>query len=730
MKIYEKTIKQGGEGMELEMKVSKRTWKRWLAAIFSICLCLSCFPTTIFAQEKVQDVKKEQKKEKNSDIMTMSYSPETINVEDVEDAPDLTLDETTNVLIQNPGDVQYLLFTPTKDGTYYFYSESELDTYGALYSLSDDLYWIYESNDDLDLPDRWSSEFQGNATDFLISYELKKDKQYMLIASLFYEDEIGNFNVKVSQQNPFTVALSEDVANAEEILLDSGQRVHISKQGEYKWFKFVPKEDGRYIIYSQSDEYDTYGALFEYNEENNKYIFCEENSYSYVGEYYDYNNFKMSQYLQAGKTYYIYASMYYDTAVDYFYVTVTKAKKAESVKVKEVKPYSSMLAYTDNSYGKMTFEISYEGTDEKKEIVIPFDEAYGYDIYGNEVEVLLLDSSLETNWRRKYQGNYPFKVDLYTYEKEHIDNVSFTRTINSFKDYGKTASNMQYGKEIPVGGGMQIFQITAQASGNHVIYYSKGLNYSDIYVYNASENRVKWKNGKKNTRYGKLTKGETYYIVVQSYVDTQGIILLDYYNGATNPNAATKPNAPQKPTPTPPSTQVKTPTAPTRNVGVPASKVSVAKKSISLKKGGKIKLSTIITPLNSTDKLTFTSSKPKVAQVSNNGVVKAKKPGKAKITIRTTSGKTATVTVKVTKNAVKATKVSVKKKLKVKKGTVRFLSYKVNPKNSTDKMKWKSSKKSVVSVDNNGKITAKKKGKAVITVKIGNKKASCKVTVK
>ncbi len=149
-----------------------------------------------------------------------------------------------------------------------------------------------------------------------------------------------------------------------------------------------------------------------------------------------------------------------------------------------------------------------------------------------------------------------------------------------------------------------------------------------------------------------------------------------------------------------------------------------------MKKGGKIKLSTILTPLNTTDSITFTSSKPKVAQVSQNGMVKAKKPGKAKITIRTSSGRTAVVTVNVKKNAVKTKKVSMKKKLTVQSGTVRFLSYKVNPKQSTDKMKWKSSKKGVVSVDSNGKIIAKKKGKAVITVKIGNKKASCKVTVR
>ena len=51
-------------------------------------------------------------------------------------------------------------------------------------------------------------------------------------------------------------------------------------------------------------------------------------------------------------------------------------------------------------------------------------------------------------------------------------------------------------------------------------------------------------------------------------------------------------------------------------------------------------------------------------------------------------------------------------------------------KGTKKKAKWSSSKKSVVSVDKKGKITAKKKGTAVITAKIGKKNYKCKVTVK
>lgn len=45
-------------------------------------------------------------------------------------------------------------------------------------------------------------------------------------------------------------------------------------------------------------------------------------------------------------------------------------------------------------------------------------------------------------------------------------------------------------------------------------------------------------------------------------------------------------------------------------------------------------------------------------------------------------------------------------------------------------LKWSSSNKSVATVDQKGVISAKKAGKAVITVKAGTKKATCKVVVK
>ena len=50
-------------------------------------------------------------------------------------------------------------------------------------------------------------------------------------------------------------------------------------------------------------------------------------------------------------------------------------------------------------------------------------------------------------------------------------------------------------------------------------------------------------------------------------------------------------------------------------------------------------------------------------------------------------------------------------------------------KNADGTVTWKSNKKDVAKVNKNGKITAKKKGKATITATFNNKKYKCKVTV-
>lgn len=87
---------------------------------------------------------------------------------------------------------------------------------------------------------------------------------------------------------------------------------------------------------------------------------------------------------------------------------------------------------------------------------------------------------------------------------------------------------------------------------------------------------------------------------------------------------------------------------------------------------------------------------------------------------------------KVAPQEVLAAKVSLNKsELSIKKGKKYTFKTSIEPSNTTNKkLTWKSSSTSVLTVDKNGKMTAKKSGRATVTVTTANgRKASCKVTV-
>ena len=71
-----------------------------------------------------------------------------------------------------------------------------------------------------------------------------------------------------------------------------------------------------------------------------------------------------------------------------------------------------------------------------------------------------------------------------------------------------------------------------------------------------------------------------------------------------------------------------------------------------------------------------------------------------------------------------------RRKLTLKKGKTFKLKVTLTPKNSQDKIIYKTSNKKVAKVSKSGKIKAVKKGKANITVISGKKKIVCKVIVK
>ena len=138
--------------------------------------------------------------------------------------------------------------------------------------------------------------------------------------------------------------------------------------------------------------------------------------------------------------------------------------------------------------------------------------------------------------------------------------------------------------------------------------------------------------------------------------------------------------------------------------------------------------------------LQWTSSNQKVASVTPDGTVTGRKAGTAYITVTLKSGLTASAKVKVLKENPTKTKTAakiktkkikgLKKKLVIKKGKTVRLKPKLSPKNSTDKIKYKSSNKMIAIVSKKGVIKAKKAGKVKITVTAGKVKFVIKVTVK
>ena len=128
----------------------------------------------------------------------------------------------------------------------------------------------------------------------------------------------------------------------------------------------------------------------------------------------------------------------------------------------------------------------------------------------------------------------------------------------------------------------------------------------------------------------------------------------------------------------------------------------------------------------------WTSSNKKIVNVNSSGKIKAaKKDGKATITITLRSGYKKKISVKVQKTAVKTTKIrGIQKKLTIRRKKSYMLVPEILPITSLEKVTFTSSNKKVATVTAKGKVTAKKKGTAVITVKAGRIRKRCKITVR
>lgn len=157
-----------------------------------------------------------------------------------------------------------------------------------------------------------------------------------------------------------------------------------------------------------------------------------------------------------------------------------------------------------------------------------------------------------------------------------------------------------------------------------------------------------------------------------------------------------------------------------------ASKVKLNKSSLSLNKGKTYTLKL----QNNKKKVKWSSSNTKVATVNSKGKVTAKGVGTATITAKVGSTKyTCKITVKQLVTSVKLNKTT----LSLKNGDFYNLKVTIKPSNASNKgLKYATSNSKVVTIDKNGKLVAKGKGTATITITAtdgSKKKATCKVTV-
>lgn len=125
-------------------------------------------------------------------------------------------------------------------------------------------------------------------------------------------------------------------------------------------------------------------------------------------------------------------------------------------------------------------------------------------------------------------------------------------------------------------------------------------------------------------------------------------------------------------------------------------------------------------PTDASDKTVYwISENPKVASVDKNGLITAKGAGKTQIIAKTINGKTVSCNVTVLPLVEKLTVNPTSATLKVGKQFQAKAYY--SPVNATNRhVEWSSSDRNVISVDENGNITAKGAGDATVTLKTDN----------
>lgn len=172
---------------------------------------------------------------------------------------------------------------------------------------------------------------------------------------------------------------------------------------------------------------------------------------------------------------------------------------------------------------------------------------------------------------------------------------------------------------------------------------------------------------------------------------------------------------------------------PTGSIILNQARIKISRSSVTLGRNEDYKLNISLSGSSSNlsaKNIKYTSSNNKIAVVDSAGVVTAKSAGTAVITAFMDRAEPARIEI-IVKKAPSKIKLAAPSHKKIKKGNTFKITAKVPAGSASYHFKYSSSNKKVARVNKNGKVTAVKKGTALITVKTyNNKKATIKITVR
>lgn len=166
------------------------------------------------------------------------------------------------------------------------------------------------------------------------------------------------------------------------------------------------------------------------------------------------------------------------------------------------------------------------------------------------------------------------------------------------------------------------------------------------------------------------------------------------------------------------------------SVNIPATGIELNREAMTIAKGEKEQLTAILTPADSNSTVTWSSSDTRVATVAADGTVTALEKGRATITAMV-NGISAFCEVDVVIPLESISVTSEDGTDTIRRGQTLQLNVVYNPSDTTDDTTviWRSSSDRVATVDQNGLVTARADGQAVITAEVNGKTAEFTVNV-